>query len=63
MVAFDRYDENHRVFGEYTLVRTDPYGFWEIRDNKGRPAKGIESSFTTAQAGAKALENLLNRKK
>lgn len=63
MVTFDRYDENNRVIGDYVITRTDPYGFWEIKDNKGRLVKGIESSFTSAQAGAKALQNLLNRKK
>ena len=62
-VTFDNYEENTRVMGEFTILRTNPYGFWEIRDSKGRPAKGIESSYTTAQAAAKALQSLSNRKK
>lgn len=63
MFEFDSYEDSRRVFREHILQRTDPYGLWIILDAKGRPLKGVDGSFTNVQDAAKALDNLLNKKK
>lgn len=61
-VQFDEYEENFRRLGNFTLVRTNPFGFWVIKPDKGRVPKELDCSFTSAQLAGRAVLDYMNKR-
>lgn len=41
---------------KFSAIRTDPYGFWSIKWERGRTPKIFDQSFTTIDEALKAIE-------
>lgn len=52
-------------YKNFTLVRTDPYGFWTVLDSKGKALedKKFDHQFTTLTLAEKFIDNHLDNLK
>lgn len=59
---YDKQEVNMREYGGFSLTRTDPYGFWIIKQIKGQTPKSLLGSYTSALGATKAIDNYLENK-
>lgn len=63
MIQFDEYGDSRRKLGNFTIVRSDPYGFWTIKPDKGRVPSELSGTYTSAQLAGQVVKNYMDKKK
>lgn len=60
-IDYDRVDDNLREYRGFIFKRSDPYGFWNVFDEKGKEAKGF-STYTDTYLARVAVDAHHNKK-
>lgn len=53
---FDTHEVNLRTIKDFTIKRLDPYGFWQIFDDKDKPVKWDQNQYTHSDLAVRSIE-------